>query len=106
MNARNLWSVVKVLLSITALAVPTYLQHPLFGQLPSEKQLLRIEHSKSYAGGAFQNQLATPLLGERSGYHTSGCGKHPEAGAVTDPVARIHLMAERFPRRMLRHDQA
>lgn len=65
MNARNLWSVVKILLivgAITALAILTYLQHPLFGQLPSEKQLVRIEQSKNYAGGAFQNQLATPLL--------------------------------------------
>ncbi|RUR91976.1 MBL fold metallo-hydrolase [Pectobacterium polaris] len=65
MKAFNIWFVIKVGLIIalvSVLAVVAYLQHPLFGQLPSEEQLARITQSRNYLQGEFRNQLETPLL--------------------------------------------
>ncbi|MDG0800721.1 MBL fold metallo-hydrolase [Pectobacterium polaris] len=65
MKAFNIWLVIKVGLIIalvSILAVVAYLQHPLFGQLPSEEQLARITQSPNYLEGEFRNQLETPLL--------------------------------------------
>lgn len=42
--------------------VAAYLQHPLFGELPSGERQARIERSPNYADGAFHNQTDTPLL--------------------------------------------
>ncbi|GKW44109.1 MBL fold metallo-hydrolase [Pectobacterium parvum] len=65
MKVFNIWFVIKVGLIIalvSVLAVVAYLQHPLFGQLPTEEQLARITQSRNYLQGEFRNQLETPLL--------------------------------------------
>ncbi|CAB3740003.1 aldehyde dehydrogenase family protein [Paraburkholderia rhynchosiae] len=46
-------------------AVCVYLQQPVFGKLPDNGSLSRIEHSPNYANGSFHNQIDTPL-------HTGG----------------------------------
>ncbi|WP_372380923.1 MBL fold metallo-hydrolase [Xanthomonas sp. NCPPB 1754] len=38
-----------------------YLQRPLFGALPTGKQLERMSHSRNYIDGAFLNQIDTPM---------------------------------------------
>ncbi|WP_219910084.1 MBL fold metallo-hydrolase [Variovorax sp. WS11] len=43
------------------IGVAAYLQHSLFGKLPSGERLARIERSPNYAGGVFRNQINTPL---------------------------------------------
>ncbi|MDR6860897.1 MBL fold metallo-hydrolase [Variovorax guangxiensis] len=42
-------------------SVVAYLQHPLFGELPSGERLARIERSPNHADGAFRNQIDTPM---------------------------------------------
>lgn len=44
------------------IAAAAFLQHPLFGALPSGERLARIERSPNYANGAFRNQIDTPML--------------------------------------------
>ena len=41
--------------------VIAYLQHPVFGELPSGDRLARIERSPNHAGGVFHNQIDTPM---------------------------------------------
>lgn len=38
-----------------------YLQHPVFGALPSGERLVRIERSPNHADGVFRNQIDTPM---------------------------------------------
>ncbi|ALR06553.1 MBL fold metallo-hydrolase [Xylella fastidiosa] len=63
---KKLWSrVIKVGVGVAVLGgvgVAAYLQHPLFGELPSGERQARIERSPNYADGAFHNQTDTPLL--------------------------------------------
>ena len=42
-------------------SVVAYLQHPLFGELPSGERLARIERSPNRADGSFHNQIDTPM---------------------------------------------
>lgn len=44
-----------------AVAVMTYLQQPVFGELPSGERLARIERSPNHADGVFRNQIDTPM---------------------------------------------
>ena len=41
--------------------VIAYLQQPVFGELPSGERVARIERSPNHAGGAFHNQIDTPM---------------------------------------------
>ncbi|MCQ4260567.1 MBL fold metallo-hydrolase [Stutzerimonas stutzeri] len=53
-----------VLISMAGLGVVGvigYLQHPVFGELPSGERLARIERSINHANGAFRNQIDTPM---------------------------------------------
>lgn len=43
------------------IGVIDYLQHPVFGKLPSGERLTRVEHSPNHAGGVFRNQIDTPM---------------------------------------------
>lgn len=55
----------KILAAIVALCVlgiAIYLQHPLFGKLPSGEQLTRIAQSPNHADGVLHNQIDTPML--------------------------------------------
>ncbi|OHC12118.1 MAG: MBL fold metallo-hydrolase [Pseudomonadales bacterium GWC1_66_9] len=42
-------------------SVITYLQHPMFGELPSGERLVQIERSPNHADGVFRNQIDTPM---------------------------------------------
>jgi L-ascorbate metabolism protein UlaG (beta-lactamase superfamily) len=61
----------RILLSLAALtatlgvAAYVYLQQPLFGKLPADGRLARIERSPNYWNGRFHDQIETPL-------HTAG----------------------------------
>ncbi|VFR45315.1 Outer membrane protein romA [plant metagenome] len=44
------------------LGAVAYLQHPVFGALPSGERLARIERSANHADGVFHNQIDTPML--------------------------------------------
>jgi len=63
---KKFWSrTIKVGVGIVILGgvgVAVFLQHPLFGSLPSGERQVRIERSPNYGGGAFHNQTDTPLL--------------------------------------------
>lgn len=62
---RKLWSrVIKVAVGVTVLGgvgIAAYLQHPLFGALPTGERLALIERSPRYANGSFRNQIDTPM---------------------------------------------
>ncbi|WP_155774308.1 hypothetical protein [Burkholderia pseudomultivorans] len=45
-----------------AIGAVACLQHPLFGALPQGERLARILRSPNYAGGAFRNQIDSPML--------------------------------------------
>ncbi|WCM41722.1 MBL fold metallo-hydrolase [Flavobacterium sp. CBA20B-1] len=45
-----------------------FLQHPLFGKQPSGERLKRIQQSKNYTNGQFQNLSNTPALSEDATY--------------------------------------
>jgi len=51
-----------VIIAVCVLAVAAYLQHPLFGKHPDGERLMRISRSPHHQGGAFHNQLQTPML--------------------------------------------
>ncbi|MFA7944750.1 MBL fold metallo-hydrolase [Pseudomonas brenneri] len=56
---------IKILATIVALCglgIAFYLQHPLFGKLPSGEQLTRIAQSPNHADSVFHNQIDTPML--------------------------------------------
>ncbi len=59
-----------VLVLLLTLGVWGFLQHPKFGKVPSGERLLRIEKSKNYRDGQFQNLNHTPQLAE--GYTMGG----------------------------------
>ncbi|GAA4343923.1 MBL fold metallo-hydrolase [Variovorax defluvii] len=44
-----------------AVGAIAYLQQPVFGELPSGERLARIERSPNHVGGAFRNQIDTPM---------------------------------------------
>ena len=46
---------------LVAVAAFAYLQHPVFGALPSGEQLAHIERSPNHANGLFHNQIDTPM---------------------------------------------
>lgn len=50
------------LVALAAAGVVAWLQHPLFGELPSGERLARIERSPNHADGEFRNQIETPML--------------------------------------------
>ena len=47
--------------SLGVIGVIGYLQHPVFGELPSGERLARIERSPNHANGSFHNQIDTPM---------------------------------------------
>jgi L-ascorbate metabolism protein UlaG (beta-lactamase superfamily) len=53
---------VLVLVLVGALGIAAYLQHPLFGALPSGDALIPITRSPNQADGTFNNQIDTPML--------------------------------------------
>ena len=59
-----------VLVLVLILGIWGYMQHPKFGKLPSGERLERIQKSKNYKDGQFQNLTETPSLAE--GYTMTG----------------------------------
>lgn len=47
--------------SLVAVAAFAYLQHPVFGALPSGEPLAQLERSPNHANGLFHNQIDTPM---------------------------------------------
>lgn len=69
MKRLKLRKIVKTILAIVvlgALGVLAYLQHPLFGALPDGERLARIANSPNHDGGAFRNQIDTPMTTDES----------------------------------------
>jgi L-ascorbate metabolism protein UlaG (beta-lactamase superfamily) len=65
MNRRRFRTITKSILIIallTALGVAAYLQHPVFGKLPEDERLARMEDSPHYIDGEFHNLIDTPML--------------------------------------------
>jgi L-ascorbate metabolism protein UlaG (beta-lactamase superfamily) len=50
-----------VIVVLGGIGIAAYLQHPLFGALPSGEWLERIARSPNHADGAFHNQIDTPM---------------------------------------------
>ncbi|MBP2635272.1 MAG: hypothetical protein H6Q72_1179 [Firmicutes bacterium] len=63
---RKMLFVILLCLSIVALGIVFYLQHPKFGELPEGARLERIQSSPNYMDGQFQNLMVTPKIVEGS----------------------------------------
>ncbi len=59
---RVIFTSVLVLVLVGALGIAAYLQHPLFGALPSGDALIPIARSPHQTDGTFLNQIDTPML--------------------------------------------
>lgn len=62
---KNFWRRLLIIsfgcLAVAAVGVISYLQLPVFGQLPHNQGLARVERSPNHANGAFHNQIDTPM---------------------------------------------
>jgi L-ascorbate metabolism protein UlaG (beta-lactamase superfamily) len=58
---KRIFMVCVVLGAIGTGIVITYLHQPLFGSLPSDEQMARIQRSPNFANGKFHNQIDTPI---------------------------------------------
>lgn len=60
---KMLWGIL-IFVGLCILGIWGYLQHPKFGKLPSGERLKKLEQSKNYQDGQFQNLSPTPALKE------------------------------------------
>nr|WP_288255800.1 MBL fold metallo-hydrolase [uncultured Pseudomonas sp.] len=58
---RRFFTVLISMASLGVVGVVGYLQHPVFGALPSGERMARIERSPNHANGSFHNQIDTPM---------------------------------------------
>lgn len=62
------WLILILLLLAIVLVIRKYLQRPEFGAVPAGKRLKRIQSSKNYKNGKFENLTKTPQLSQSASY--------------------------------------